>query len=148
MRVVHRHQSEQMNLELSVSDDKLKLFAKIVPQPNHGQVSDSAITEELLKISVDNLIEHDVVRDIAEQLRAGKGCEGVDRYHLRRSIPQTKRIAVFRVIERTLNHLYRLAQRTFFSRMGTKKPFFGHHSYGRPGCCAFTTIRGGRIRLL
>ena len=76
MRVVHRHQSEQMNLELSVSDDKLKLFAKIVPQPNHAQVSDSAITEELLKISVDNLIEHDVVRDIAEQLRAGKGCEG------------------------------------------------------------------------
>jgi LPS export ABC transporter protein LptC len=76
MRIVHRYQSEQMNLELSVSDDKLKLFAKVVPQPKHTEVSNLAITEELLKVTLENLIDCDVVRDITEQLRAGKGCEG------------------------------------------------------------------------
>ena len=76
MRVVHRHQSEQMNLELSVSDDKLKLFAKVVPQAKYADVTDQAITEELLKVTVDNLIDHDVVRDMTDQLRGGKGCEG------------------------------------------------------------------------
>lgn len=76
MRVVHRHQSEQMNLELSVSDDKLKLFAKVVPQLKYAEVSDLAIAEELLKVTQDNLIDYDVVRDITDQLREGKGCEG------------------------------------------------------------------------
>ena len=76
MRVVHRHQSEQVNLELSVSDDKLKLFAKVVPQEKHAEVSDGEIVEELLKITVEDLIDRDVVRDITDQLRAGKGCEG------------------------------------------------------------------------
>lgn len=76
MRVVHRHQSEQMNLELSVSDDKLKLFAKVLPQPKSGEVSESAVLSEILKVSPENLIELDVVKDIQTQLREGKGCEG------------------------------------------------------------------------
>lgn len=76
MRVVHRHQSEFMNLELSVSDDKLKLFAKIVPQPQHKDASDFLLKEELLKVIPENLIDTDVVKDIAAQLREGKGCEG------------------------------------------------------------------------
>ncbi len=76
MRVVHRHQSEQMILELSVADDKLKLFARVVPQPNHAEVSESEIFAELLKVTVEELIERDVVRDITDQLREGKGCEG------------------------------------------------------------------------
>jgi uncharacterized protein (DUF342 family) len=76
MRVVHRHQSEQMNLELSVSDDKLKLFAKILPQPLSSGMSETAIMEEILKVTPEHLIEVDVVKDIQTQLRDGKGCEG------------------------------------------------------------------------
>jgi uncharacterized protein (DUF342 family) len=76
MRVVHRHQNEHMSLELSVSDDKLKLFAKVIPQPKSGEVSESAVLSEILKVSPENLIELDVVNDIQTQLREGKGCEG------------------------------------------------------------------------
>ena len=76
MRVVHRHQSEYMNLELSVSDDKLKLFAKVVPQPKHVEVSETAIKDEIIKVVPENLIDIDVVQDILAQLREGKGCEG------------------------------------------------------------------------
>lgn len=76
MRIIHRHQSEQMNLELSVSDDKLKLFAKIVPQPKSSEVSDTAILEEILKVTPEHLVDLEVVKDIQTQLREGKGCEG------------------------------------------------------------------------
>ena len=76
MRIIHRHQSEQMNLELSVSDDKLKLFAKVVPQPLSSGMSETAIMEEILKVTPEHLIEVDVVKDIQTQLLDGKGCEG------------------------------------------------------------------------
>ena len=76
MRVVHRYQSEHMNLELSISDDKLKLFAKVVPQPKHSEASEDLFIAELLKVSQDERLERDVVQDIILQLREGKGCEG------------------------------------------------------------------------
>lgn len=75
MRVVHRHQSEQMHLELSVSDDKLKLFAKVVPQARYSEAQEEQFTEELLKITQPHLIETLVVQDIVKELREGRGCD-------------------------------------------------------------------------
>ena len=76
MRVVHRYQSEQMNLELSISDDKLKLFAKVIPQPKYHDASEAVFLEELLKVTKEERIELDVVQDIIRQLHQEKGCEG------------------------------------------------------------------------
>lgn len=76
MRVVHRYQSEQMNLELSLSDDKLKLFAKVEPQPKYHEASEAILLEELLKITQEDRIDRDVVHDIVAQLHQEKGCEG------------------------------------------------------------------------
>jgi len=76
MRIVHRYQSEQMNIELSISDDRLKLFAKVVPQPKHEEANEGILIEELLKVTQGELIERDVVEDIICQLHENKGCEG------------------------------------------------------------------------
>lgn len=76
MAVVHRYQSEQVNLELSISDDKLKLFAKVEPQPQHVDAQDALFIEELLKVTQEDRLEMDVIHDIMAQLRQGKGCEG------------------------------------------------------------------------
>ena len=76
MRVVHRYQSEQMNLELSISDDKLKLFAKVVPQPKYFEASEAVLIEELLKVTQEERIDRDVVHDIIWQLHQEKGCDG------------------------------------------------------------------------
>lgn len=76
MRVVHRYQSEQMNLELSISDDKLKLFAKVVAQPKYYEASEAVLMEELLKITQEERIDRDVVKDILSQLHQERGCEG------------------------------------------------------------------------
>jgi uncharacterized protein (DUF342 family) len=76
MRVVHRYQSEQMNLELSISDDKLKLFAKVAPQPKYYEASEAVLMEELLKITQEERVDRDVVKDIISQLHQERGCEG------------------------------------------------------------------------
>ena len=76
MRVVHRYQSEQMNLELSISDDKLKLFAKVIPQPKYHEASEAVLIEELLKVTQEERVDRDVVHDIICQLHQEKGCEG------------------------------------------------------------------------
>ncbi|MEN9846508.1 MAG: hypothetical protein RIS36_1655 [Pseudomonadota bacterium] len=76
MRVVHRYQSEQMNLELSISDDKLKLFAKAIPQQKYFEASEGVLIEELRKVTQEELIDRDVVRDIIWQLHQERGCEG------------------------------------------------------------------------
>ena len=76
MRVAHRFQNDRMQLELSVSDDKLKLFARIVPQTDSANAEVSDLQEQLLKVTQDSLIEEGVVKDIIAQLRQGKGCEG------------------------------------------------------------------------
>ena len=76
MRVVHRFQNERMQLELSISDDKLKLFAQVVPGEKHDDAQVSELIEQLLQVTVEPLIEGVVVDDIIAQLREGKGCEG------------------------------------------------------------------------
>jgi len=76
MRVVHRYQSEQMNLELSISDDKLKLFAKVMPQPKYYEANEGVLMEELLKVTQEDRIDREVVHDIIWQLHQEKGCEG------------------------------------------------------------------------
>jgi uncharacterized protein (DUF342 family) len=65
-----------MNLELSISDDKLKLFAKVVPQAKYYEASEAVLVEELLKVTQEERIDRDVVRDIIWQLHQEKGCEG------------------------------------------------------------------------
>jgi uncharacterized protein (DUF342 family) len=65
-----------MNLELSISDDKLKLFAKVIPQPKYHDASEAVFLEELLKVTKEERIELDVVQDIIRQLHQEKGCEG------------------------------------------------------------------------
>jgi uncharacterized protein (DUF342 family) len=76
MRVIHRYQSEQMNLELSLSDDKLKLFAKVMPQAKYHEASETILIDELLKVTQEERIDRDVVQDIIAQLHLEKGCEG------------------------------------------------------------------------
>jgi uncharacterized protein (DUF342 family) len=65
-----------MQLELSVSDDKLKLFARVVPQSDSANAEVGELREELLKVTQESLIDEGVVKDIVAQLRQGKGCEG------------------------------------------------------------------------
>jgi uncharacterized protein (DUF342 family) len=65
-----------MQLELSVSDDKLKLFARIVPQKESAYAAEEELREQLLKVTQENLIDGTVIRDIIAQLKEGKGCEG------------------------------------------------------------------------
>jgi len=76
MRVAHRFQNERMQLELSVSDDKLKLFARIVPQKESSNATIEELREQLLKVTREDLIDETVIHDIIAQLKEGKGCEG------------------------------------------------------------------------
>jgi uncharacterized protein (DUF342 family) len=64
-----------MQVELSVSDDKLKLFAKVIPQTQFATASDSELIEQVLTVTPERLMDYEVVRDIMRQLREGKGCE-------------------------------------------------------------------------
>lgn len=76
MRVVHRYESNTMAIELSMSDDKLKLFAKVTPKDEHEQALEIEFLQELVKVSNENLIETAVVKDIITGIKAGKACEG------------------------------------------------------------------------
>jgi uncharacterized protein (DUF342 family) len=75
MRVIHKVQDERKMLELSISDDKLKLFVKVEPREKCALATLDEIVRELVTVSRPELIDKDVVRDIAEDLRRGKGCE-------------------------------------------------------------------------
>jgi uncharacterized protein (DUF342 family) len=75
MRVIHKVEDEYKFLELSISDDKQKLFARVEPREKYQGVALDDIVKEIVAVSPPDLIEKDVVRDIAEELRRGKGCE-------------------------------------------------------------------------
>jgi uncharacterized protein (DUF342 family) len=75
MRVIHRVEDEVKLLELSISDDKQKLFARVEARPKHQEVSLDEIVAAIVSVSRADLIEKDVVRDIVEELRIGKGCD-------------------------------------------------------------------------
>lgn len=75
MRVIHKVEDEYKLLELSISDDKQKLFARVEPRAKYQAVSLDDIVKEIVTVSPSDLIEKDVVRDIAEELRKGRGCD-------------------------------------------------------------------------
>lgn len=75
MRVIHRVDDPIKLLELSISDDKQKLFARVEPRSNYQEVTFEEVVSAIVSVSRADLIDHDVVQDIVEELRIGKGCE-------------------------------------------------------------------------
>jgi uncharacterized protein (DUF342 family) len=75
MRVIHKIDDAVKLLELSLSDDKQKLFARVEPHDKHRDVTLDELLKEVVSVSRPELVEHDVIRDIFEELRKGKGCE-------------------------------------------------------------------------
>jgi uncharacterized protein (DUF342 family) len=75
MRVIHKVDDDVKLLELSLSDDKQKLFARVEPRDKHQEVLLDDIVKEILSVSRVDLLEKDVVRDIVEELRKGNGCD-------------------------------------------------------------------------
>lgn len=75
MRVVHRMQDKVKSIELSISDDRLKLFARVTPEAEYQSVSLDEIIQEIVTIAPVELHDKDVIRDIYEELRRGKGCD-------------------------------------------------------------------------
>jgi len=75
MRVVHKVQDDIKLLELSLSDDKQKLFARIEPREKYHEATLEDLIKEICVASRSDLLEKDVVKDIVEELRCGKGCD-------------------------------------------------------------------------
>jgi uncharacterized protein (DUF342 family) len=75
MRVIHRVDDPVKLLELSISDDKQKLFARVQPKSKYQEVTLDEIAGVIASVTQPDLIEKDVVRDIVEELRIGKGCD-------------------------------------------------------------------------
>lgn len=75
MRVIHKVEDEYKLLELSISDDRQKLFARVAPKAKYQEVALDTIVKEIAAVSPADLIEQDVVQDIAEELRKGRGCD-------------------------------------------------------------------------
>ena len=76
MKVVHRKESNTMIVELSVSDDRLKLFARVTPQQDCNTAREEDLLKEISSVVPPELIDRMVVWDIVSELRQGKGCEG------------------------------------------------------------------------
>jgi uncharacterized protein (DUF342 family) len=75
MRVIHRVQDNIKLLELSVSDDRQKLFARIVPQIDCQSATFDDIRREIQMIAPAELLEEEVIHDICIELRLNRGCE-------------------------------------------------------------------------
>jgi uncharacterized protein (DUF342 family) len=75
MRVIHKLDDNIVLLELSASDDRMKLFIKVVPRAACNQASLEQVMSEIEKVTPKELIETDVVRDIVKELQEGRGCE-------------------------------------------------------------------------
>ncbi len=75
MRVIHRAQDNMKLIELSVSDDRHKLFARVVPQIDCQNVTVEDIRREIVTISPPELLEEDVINDICLELRQNRGCD-------------------------------------------------------------------------
>lgn len=76
MKVVHRKETSTMIVELSASDDRLKLFARITPQADHHTAREEDLLNEICEVAPKELVDRMVVWDIISELRQGKGCEG------------------------------------------------------------------------
>jgi uncharacterized protein (DUF342 family) len=75
MRVIHRVQDNIKLLELSVSDDRQKLFARVVPQIDCHSAAVEDIRRDIETIAPAELLEEEVIYDICLELRQNKGCE-------------------------------------------------------------------------
>ena len=75
MRVIHRVQDKVKILELSISDDRQKLFAKIVPQEECSNITYEDLVKDISVIAPPELHEASVIGDICEDLRMSKGCD-------------------------------------------------------------------------
>lgn len=75
MRVVHRVQDKIKILELSISDDRQKLFAKVVPQEEYSNATVEDLVKDISVIAPPELHETAVISDICEELKMSRGCE-------------------------------------------------------------------------
>lgn len=74
-RIVHKFEDDIKLIELSLSEDKHKIFARVEPRSKCSQATLDDLVSEITRFTKPELIERDVVRDIADELRQGKGCE-------------------------------------------------------------------------
>jgi uncharacterized protein (DUF342 family) len=75
MKVIHKYESNTMALELSVSDDRMKLFARVTPRPDHESAKEEELLKEIQSIAPADFISRMVVWDIVSALHEGKGCD-------------------------------------------------------------------------
>lgn len=75
MKVAHRAEKDAFIVELSISDDRLKLFAHITPKADFKAAREEDLLKEISAITPSDLIDRMVVWDIITELRQGKGCE-------------------------------------------------------------------------
>lgn len=75
MRAVHTVQDNTCTLELFISDDNMKLFARVQPEREHILASLQNFIDKISATTPKELIDTVVVKDIVKQLKAGKGCD-------------------------------------------------------------------------
>lgn len=75
MKVVHKAEKDACIIELSVSDDRLKLFAHVIPKADYKTAREEDLLKEISSVAPAELIDRMVVWDIVTELRQGKGCE-------------------------------------------------------------------------
>lgn len=75
MRALHTVDDTVKLLELTASDDRMKLFAKVVPRAAYSQASFEQLLSEIEVVTPRDLIDIDVVKDICKELQEGKGCD-------------------------------------------------------------------------
>lgn len=75
MKVIHKAQDAIKKLELSMSDDRLKLFAKVEPESEYYNATFEDLVKDITVVTPEDLIDRDVLKDIAKELKEGKGCD-------------------------------------------------------------------------
>ena len=89
MRVVHKVEDTVKILELSISDDRQKLFARVTPKDEYHLATVEDLVANISAIAPAELLEMDVIKDICQELTHQKGCES--RRVARGREPQTGR---------------------------------------------------------
>lgn len=75
MRVVHRVQDNIKQLELSISDDRQKLFAKVTPQEGCQEATIADLVKDISVVAPAELHDMAVIADICDELKLNKGCD-------------------------------------------------------------------------
>jgi uncharacterized protein (DUF342 family) len=89
MRVIHRVEDTTKKLTLSMSDDRLKLFAKVEPLAEHEKATLEQLLSDITAVTPKDLLEMDVIKDLLSALKRGDGCES--RRVARGKLPETGR---------------------------------------------------------